>query len=252
MKRMHIFVLIIVLILYVYFEVNFFKINEVLIENSKIKEEVRIIQISDLHNKKIESNFFNKIKEQNPDFIVLTGDLIDRRTNDYSYAYYFIEELVKINVPVYYILGNHELSHKDVNVFEKEIIKRGAINLNEESINFKNINIYGFGYYSELKDVEISKDLFSLVLIHNPMEAIENNINTDLILSGHTHGGQVRLPFIGPIFIPGQGFLAKYDKGLFDINSNTKLYIDSGLGNTFLPVRFLNRSQVSLIKIYSK
>lgn len=252
MKKMFIFILIIGLILYVYFEVNFFKINEVLIETDRIQKEFRIIQISDLHNKKVGDNFFNTVKEQSPDIIVLTGDLVDRRTKDYSYVYYFIEELEKINVPVYYVSGNHELSHKDVNVFEKELVKRGAINLDEKSVELKNINIYGFSYYSELENTEINEDLFSLVLIHNPMEAIEKNINADLILSGHTHGGQVRLPFIGAIFIPGQGFFAKYDKGLFNLNSKTKLYIDSGFGNTFLPIRFLNRSQISLIRIYSK
>lgn len=253
MKKMFILILIIVLILYVYYEVNFFKINEVLIETEKIKEEIKIIQISDLHNKKVNDDFFDIIKQQDPDIIVLTGDLVDRKTKDYSYVYFFIEELIKINVPVYYVSGNHELSHKDVNVFEKELIKRGAINVDEEKIEFKDINIYGFGYYSDLENIEINEDLFSLVLIHNPMEAIEKNINADLILSGHTHGGQVRLPFIGAIFIPGQGFFAKYDKGLFDINNlKTKLYIDSGFGNTFLPIRFLNRSQISLIRIYSK
>jgi DNA repair exonuclease SbcCD nuclease subunit len=88
-----------------------------------------------LHNKKVKEDFFNKIKEQNPDMIVLTGDLIDRKTKDYSYVYYFIEELLKINIPVYYISGNHDLSHKDIKSFEQELSNRGVINLNE-SVKF--------------------------------------------------------------------------------------------------------------------
>ncbi|MDD5013413.1 MAG: metallophosphoesterase [Candidatus Pacebacteria bacterium] len=250
MKKMLIIILILLIIIDVYFEVNFPKINEVLIETKKVKEEIRIIQISDLHNKRLGDGFFDKVEKEKPDFIVLTGDLIDKKTKDYSNVYYFVEQLIKINVPVCYVSGNHELSHKDVNIFEQEISKRGVILLDEDNIIYKEINIYGFGYYSNFKNIEIDDDVFSLGLAHNPMDA--KDINFDLILSGHTHGGQVRLPFIGAIFIPGQGFFAKYDKGLFDINSETKLYIDSGIGNTFLPIRFLNRSQFSLIKIYSK
>ena len=244
-------IILILIIIYVYFQVNFPKINEVLIEG-QVKEEIRIIQISDVHDKKVNDDFFNKIKETNPHMIAITGDLIDRRTNDYSYAYYFLDQLNKINVPIYFVSGNHELSHKDIKDFYKELLKKEIIILDEKKDTFKDINLYGFGYYSNLDDLEIEENIFSLILIHNPEEIIKKNFNVNLILSGHTHGGQVRLPFFGAIFVPGQGFFAKYDKGLFDINSKTKLYIDSGLGNTFLPIRFLNRSQVSLIKIYSK
>ena len=250
MKKMFIIILILIII-YVYFQVNFPKINEVLIEG-QVKEEIRIIQISDVHDKKVNDDFFNKIKETNPHMIAITGDLIDRRTNDYSYAYYFLDQLNKINVPIYFVSGNHELSHKDIKDFYKELLKKEIIILDEKKDTFKDINLYGFGYYSNLDDLEIEENIFSLILIHNPEEIIKKNFNANLVLSGHTHGGQVRLPFFGAIFVPGQGFFAKYDKGLFDINSKTKLYIDSGLGNTFLPIRFLNRSQVSLIKIYSK
>ncbi len=71
----------------------------------------------------------------------------------------------------------------------------------------------------------------------------------DLILSGHTHGGQVRLPIIGSIVVPGQGFFPKYDKGIYELE-NTTLYIDSGLGNSLLPpLRLFNRIQISNIII---
>lgn len=249
MKKMLI-ILILLIILDVYFEVNFPKINEVSIESNKVKEDIKIIQISDLHDKRIGDDFIETIKNQNPDFIVLTGDLIDRRTTDYSYVYSFIEKLSKF--PIYSISGNHDLSHKDIAKFNQELSKRGVTILNEKSISYKGIDLYGFEYYSDFDNLQAKEDVFSLALVHNPMEIIKKNTSFDLILSGHTHGGQIRLPFIGAIFIPGQGFLAEYDKGLFQINEKTKLYIDSGLGNTFLPIRFMNRSQVSLIRIYSK
>jgi predicted MPP superfamily phosphohydrolase len=77
---------------------------------------------------------------------------------------------------------------------------------------------------------------------------IESN-SVDLILSGHTHGGQVRFPLIGALVVPDQGFFPKFDKGAFNLGGNRHLYIDSGLGTSRLPVRFLNQSQISLIKI---
>lgn len=200
--------------------------------------------------KRFKADLFEKIKEIKPDFIVLTGDLIDKKTKDYNYVYSFIEELIKVNVPVYSVSGNHDLSHKDFKTFNQELVKRGVVVLDEEKISYKGIDIYGLGYYSGFKELEIKENNFSLGLIHDPMDG--KNYNFDLVLSGHTHGGQVRIPFIGAIFIPGQGFFAKYDKGLFEINEKTKLYIDSGLGNTFLPIRFLNQSQISFIRIHSK
>jgi uncharacterized protein len=248
MKKMLI-ILILLIVIDVFFEVNFPKINEVLIESDKVKEEIRIIQISDLHNKNISDNFIETIKNQNPDFIVLTGDLVDRRTDDYNYVYYFIEKLSRF--PMYYVSGNHDLSHKDIIKFNQELSKRGVVILDEKNVSYKGIDLYGYGYYSNFNNLKTNEN-FSLALVHNPVEIVEKDIFFDLILSGHTHGGQVRVPFVGAIFIPGQGFFAKYDKGMFQINEKTKLYIDSGIGNTFLPIRFLNRSQVSLIRIYSK
>jgi len=250
MKKMLIIFILLIIVVDIFFEVNFPKINEVSLESDKVKEDIRIIQISDLHDKIIRDDFIEAIKNQNPDFIVITGDLIDRRTSDYNNVYSFIEKLAPF--PIYCISGNHDLSHKDIAKFNQELSKRGVIVLNEKSTSYKGIDLYGFEYYSSFNNLQAKEDVFSLALVHNPMDIIEKDTTFDLILSGHTHGGQVRLPFVGAIFIPGQGLFAKYDKGLFQINEKTKLYIDSGLGNTFLPIRFLNRSQVSLIRIYSK
>lgn len=71
----------------------------------------------------------------------------------------------------------------------------------------------------------------------------------DIILSGHTHGGQVRLPLVGTVIAPGEGLFPKFDKGMFNLNNGSLLYIDSGVGTSKLPIRLLNRSQMSLIKI---
>ncbi len=253
MNKKLIIIILIVLLLNVFFEVNFPKINEVSIESDKIESEIRIIQISDLHGKKFSESIFQKIKEKNPDAIVLTGDLVDEKTKDYADVYSFVESLNLNEAPIYYVSGNHDLSHKDVGIFNQELAKRGVVILDGKRVELREIDIYGLGYYSDLSKTEKPEAGFSLLLLHDAFPVVkEGGMGFDLILSGHTHGGQVRLPFLGAVFVPGQGFFAKYDKGLFSLNEKTRLYIDSGLGNTFFPLRFLNRSQISLITIYSK
>ena len=252
--KMWLLILFLLLIIDVFYEVNFIKVNKIEIETDKIAtgEEIKIVQISDLHNKKFFSNnkaVYDSVKELNPDIIVLTGDIIDKKTNDYQYAYSFIEDLMKINPNVYYILGNHELSHKNVNEYKKELEKRGVLLMGDRAEAYKDISIYGANYYDE-KYPSPTDDSFSLLLTHDASLAISNYHNFDLVLSGHTHGGQVELPIIGAVYAPGQGFFPKHAKGLYQIE-NEKIYVDSGLGNTFLPIRFLNQSQISLIKIIS-
>lgn len=254
MKNKLLLIIIFLLIIDICYEVNFPKVNKIEIRTDKIVsgEEIKIVQISDLHNKIFFNNnekIYSSIRELNPDIIVLMGDIIDRRTKDYQYAYSFIDNLIKINPNIYYVLGNHELSHANIDDYKKELEKRGVILFNDKGEAYKDILIYGVNYY-EKKYPNPNNDFFSLLLTHDASLAISNYHNFDLVLSGHTHGGQVRIPLIGTIYAPGQGFFPKYAKGLYKIEDE-EIYIDSGLGNTFLPIRFLNQSQISFIKIIS-
>jgi hypothetical protein len=247
-------IIFIFLTLDIFYEVNFLKVNEIEIKTDKIiaGEEIKIIQITDLHNKRFFGNnkaIYDGIRELNPDIIVLTGDIIDKRTRDYQYVYSFIDELMKINPNIYYVLGNHELSHEDINDYKKEIEKRGVILMDNRTEKYGDISIYGVGYYDE-EYPGLIDDSFSLLLAHDASLAIFKYSDFDLVLSGHTHGGQFRLPFIGAVYAPGEGLFPKYAKGLYKID-NEEVYVDSGLGNTFLPIRFLNQSQISFIKIIS-
>jgi len=247
-------IIFLLLVVDIFYEVNFPKVNEIEIKTDKIMagEGLKIVQITDLHNKKFFNNnkfIYDSIRELNPDIIVLTGDIIDRKTKDYQYVYSFIDELIKINPNIYYVLGNHELSHEDIDEYKKEIEKRGVILMDDRIKRYRNISIYGVSYYDE-KYPDLIDDSFSLLLAHDPSLAIFEYHDFNLVLSGHTHGGQVQLPFIGAIYAPGQGFFPKNAKGLYKIE-NEEVYIDSGLGNTFLPIRFLNQSQISFINIIS-
>src|SRR5690606_36275120 len=98
----------------------------------------------------------------------------------------------------------------------------------------------------------VDQEQYTILLSHAPNIVIRyssNDILADLILSGHTHGGQVRLPFIGALAAPGQGLFPKLDKGTFTIAQDQYLYIDSGLGTSMVPIRFLNQSQMSFIRV---
>jgi predicted MPP superfamily phosphohydrolase len=134
---------------------------------------------------------------------------------------------------------------------------RVMLNDNERfKVENSEINICGMDFSSSersdlAKTVEgINTDNYTIMLSHKPDIVIKyQDMPCDLILCGHTHGGQIRLPLIGALIAPDQGMLPKYNKGLYKISDKTFLYVDSGTGTTRLPVRFFNRSQVSLINI---
>ncbi|ERI91998.1 Ser/Thr phosphatase family protein [Clostridiales bacterium oral taxon 876 str. F0540] len=257
--------LIILTIIDIYFETNFTKINRVNIKTKKQLPEqgLKIVQITDYHNFKHNKRILKLINHIKPDIIVITGDLIDKRTKDYSNVYNFVEKLITFNKNVYYVPGNHELRSGNMDRFMKDLEKRRIkvlLNNNEGLIvRHKEINICGIDYSSSKKGnlkqtvSNIDEDLYTILLCHKP-DIIKHhkNIPCDLILCGHTHGGQIRIPVVGALIAPDQGFKPKYNKGIYEIGENSLLYIDSGVGTTRLPIRFFNRSQISLIFIEEK
>lgn len=260
-KRIILIVLLLILMLiYNYIQISKFYTNNVKLSSNKLSKSLKITQISDFHsNGYINLNeLFKKIGEFEPDLIVITGDLIDKNTEDLGLAIEVLEESKKISTNVYFVSGNHEasnsLSYELYNVLRELDIKHMDFKVKKLTINGNNINIIGVPFYVYEDDFDllynkISERDYNLLLSHSPNKPINYiNENIDLILSGHTHGGQVRLPIIGGILSPGQGLLPKYDKGLYKIG-NTTLYIDSGLGNSVLPIRMFNRVQISNIEV---
>lgn len=251
---------------YNYRQTSVFKVKEVNIESSKIKNEIKITQISDFHSNRLINlkKLNSKIKTFNPDIIVITGDIISREDEELDTVFRFLENLVKLEKEIFYVKGNHERTSSLYEELKDKMKDLEIAVLEDESqeilINNEKINITGLDFFKkseEDKEIiryqEITKniniDRYNIVLRHSPND-VENILtgNEDLVLSGHTHGGQVRFPIIGSIVAPGQGFFPKRDKGLFSIN-DTQLYIDSGLGNSTLPVRLFNHVQFSNITI---
>ncbi|MCM1988673.1 metallophosphoesterase [Oceanirhabdus seepicola] len=249
------------------YEVNFTKINEIRIESKKLKsiDELRVLQISDFHNKRLFSDkkYKQTIERCNPHFIVITGDIISKDHRDFSGAYRLIKLVLDYTDEVYFVNGNHEYANKRSDEFLTKIKHMGVNILDNKSrvlkIGEDKINICGANDARSEEDdlkktfhnVDFTK--LSILVSHSPQILDrDEDIKCDLTLLGDTHGGQIRIPFIGALFT-SQGLFPKLQKGLYFFEEKDRaVYIDSGVGVHSLPIRLFNRSQVSLIKINKK
>ena len=236
----------------------------------------RIVHLSDLHKKKFgKENFklIKHIKKLAPDIIVITGDMISRSTTNLDELKNLITNLSRIS-PVYYSLGNHE---KDLELINRSLYEEliGFLNQNCDlldnricTITFKDtvINICGLtipqdcykknGSYRDLRQLEkqdieklipdAEKQDINIMLAHNPIffDAYAQHGLADIILSGHVHGGCVRLPFLGAVLSPERTFFPKYSSGMYS-SENSKMIVSCGLGK----FRLFNPSEIVLITL---
>lgn len=253
-------------------------------------EGFRIVQLTDIHsvrNEKQGQLIFDKTAAEEPDIICLTGDLVDSRyyarhgIEGEVLTLKLLEKLVKL-APVFYIYGNHEmilLDDPENNAFKIAVEGLGVHLINNEAVVFSgqedgsSIYIagiqdpstlykdYRYAYLSNnaermeaMMDVVtegIGSDDFLLLLSHRP-EYLElyDQYTVDLCLAGHAHGGQFRLPFIGGIYAPGQGFLPEYTAGLY-ATDDLEMYVGTGIGNSVIPVRVFNPPEILTIVLES-
>ncbi|MEF7655087.1 MULTISPECIES: metallophosphoesterase [Bacillus] len=275
MKRIILFIAIIVgFSVFLYVQNNLISITEVNIKSSKIPSTFKgfkILQISDLHNKKFGNNqetLIQKVKDENPDVIVITGDLIDSKSYDAKVSMELIRELV-MEYPIYFVTGNHEKWSGKYNDLEKELKKHHVIVLRNEHVTIhkgkQKINLLGIddpafvaGNRDEgniVKDeilkakFEMKPNTYNVLLSHRPEFLAEYaNEKIDLVLSGHAHGGQVRLPFIGGLVAPNQGLFPTYTAGLYE-KQNTSMVVSRGLGNSIIPQRIFNRPELVVVQL---
>ncbi|MBQ2858441.1 MAG: metallophosphoesterase [Bacteroidaceae bacterium] len=242
--------------------------------SSKVPEPFvcfEIAQVSDLHNAEFgegNSNLLALLSEVEPHLIVLTGDLIDSRHTDMDIALDFAGKAVQI-APVFYVSGNHEarvpeyeqlktgLTDLGVTVLENQKVQ---ITKDGESITLMGIQDpsfrtdYLFGDAESVSRQAITSlqnksDGFTVLLSHRP-ELFELYVDTgvDLVFSGHAHGGQFRLPFVGGLVAPNQGFFPKYDAGQF-IKENTTMIVSRGVGNSIIPFRINNPPEIVVVEL---
>lgn len=233
------------------------KEETVTLASEKLQSPIKITQISDFHSNAIKNldELLINIKNFDPDFIILTGDIIDYGTaSKIERSVYFLKKLSSLNKSTYYITGNHEEAGPNLDVFLNEIANLGIKYLKNEgellNVNGNQVYLYGtsmFGFSYE--NYKPSKESLNIILSHHSKNVRDNyRADEDFIFSGHTHGGQVRMPILGGLIAPGEGILPDFDKGVFEYKNST-IYVDSGLGNTFLPLRFLDQIQYSNITL---
>ncbi|WP_035378845.1 metallophosphoesterase [Fervidicella metallireducens] len=274
-KLLNIFIFLGVILLFCYFQNNSIVINRITLEFKNLPDEFngyKIIHISDLHSKyfgKKQERILKKIYKENPDIVVVTGDLIDSRVKKEEPCIILMEELTK-KFPVYFVTGNHEIGCGKTSEFIEKLKKAGVRVLRNEAeyvykgknsisiigIDDSLVNYLSYFRESEKIDYEIKKSLdkldknsFKILLSHRPEKiGVYADNNMDLIFSGHAHGGQFRLPFIGGIFAPGQGFFPKYTSGAVKIRNST-MVISRGLGNSLMPLRIFNRPEIVTVTL---
>ena len=221
-----------------------------------------IAHISDLHNAtfgKDNEKLLSELKNMSPDIIAVTGDSVDSRRTDIKITADFFEKAIEI-APVYYVTGNHEARITSYPELEAQLKKLGVIYAENELIPIERdgekIILCGVAdpYFSadyltcgEAYIIEhalenlSAPDSLTILLSHRPEYFdLYAKHGFSLVLSGHAHGGQFRLPFVGGFIAPGQGFFPKFDSGLYE-KENTKMIVSRGLGNSIIPLRLFNQ-----------
>lgn len=233
----------------------------------------RIAHVSDLHNTEFgedNATLLEMLSDCQPDIIVITGDLIDANHTDVDVALTFAQKSIEI-APTYYVTGNHEASSSEYDTLKAGLESAGVAVLEDEVVYLERdgeaIALLGlsdpdfaikgdlFGEVPAMISTKLDKLLeqecaYSILLSHRP-ELFETYAasGVDLVLSGHAHGGQFRLPFVGGLIAPDQGLFPRYDAGLF-MDGNTNMVVSRGLGNSIIPIRFNNRPEIVLIELY--
>lgn len=265
---------------------NKFQTSIQIIKTSKLPDcisEFKILHLSDLHSKIFRldnQGLLDEIIFRNPDIIVMTGDMINAKNDNGEVCLQLIKKL-NDTFPIYYILGNHEQKIDSMNhmFYENYICKIKALGVivldnSNITINIEKaiLNIYGLtldlSYYWNLnrkdrarcfnKNIIINslgrcnKNEYNILLVHNPKYFdVYTDWGADLILSGHIHGGIIRLPFVGGLLSPERKFFPKYDAGLFE-NTNGKMIVSRGLGNSTIDFRLFNKPELIEIVIINE
>ena len=250
------------------------EVNEYEIVSDRIPDAFtgfRIAQVSDLHNAEFgEGNekLIELLSLSRPDMIVITGDLIDSRHTDIEIALEFARQAIKL-APVYYVSGNHEARVREYEDLKMGLAEAGVIVLEDQKVQItregESITLVGiddpsfqedylFGDSESvarqaIENLQNESDGYTILLSHRP-ELFDLYVETemDLVFSGHAHGGQFRLPFIGGLVAPNQGFFPEYDAGLFNEN-NTTMIVSRGVGNSIIPVRFNNHPEIVVAEL---
>jgi predicted MPP superfamily phosphohydrolase len=270
-------VLIILVFIFLYYENNALvttRLNLYLQDLPPSFDGYKILQLSDLHGKEFgidNKKLVSKIKKASPNIIVITGDLINSTSYNEMIILNFIDKIVDI-CPVYLSTGNHEVNGMvDFASLEGKLIDRGVITLRNTSslihkngdsilligledpkLLYKSQNKQNYNIMSEELEkllYNADKNMFKILLSHRPEQFdLYSKHNINLTFSGHVHGGVFRLPFIGGLYAPNQGFFPRYDSGKYTLNNST-MVVSRGLGNGSIPQRIFNTPEIVVVTL---
>ena len=252
------------------------EVNEYEIMSDKIPEAFtgfRIAQVSDLHNAEFgegSEKLIELLSQTDPDMIVITGDLIDSRHTDIEIALEFARQAIKL-APVYYVSGNHEARVHEYEDLKMGLAEAGMIVLEDQKVQItregESITLMGIDDPSfqenylfgdsepvarqAIENLQNESDGYTVLLSHRP-ELFDLYVDTgmDLVFSGHAHGGQFRLPLVGGLVAPNQGFIPEYDAGQFT-EENTTMIVSRGVGNSIIPIRVNNRPEIAVVTLFA-
>jgi predicted MPP superfamily phosphohydrolase len=265
-------VLLVALIIWIVRGNRALEVNTWTVSGSKLPDAFsgfRIVQVSDLHNTEFGSDnqkLLSLLADTDPDIIVITGDLIDSRRTDVDIALRFAASAMEI-APVYYVTGNHESRlETEFSQLETGLKAAGVTVLRNESVileqDGQQIQLLGMDditFYSENAEHQFSEnlkalkddELYTVLLSHKPnLLPLYAEAGMDMVFSGYAHGGQFRMPWIGGILAPDQGFFPKYDSGLYTLEE-TSLMVSRGLGNSLFPFRVNNPPEIVVVQLTS-
>ncbi len=269
-KRLIVLICVIIIcIIYVIVQNNWIQSEAIEVEVANLPQELdnfTIAHVSDVHLPRNASDIetiIQMVKEQEPDITVVTGDIIDRSANiSTSDLHQLCAGLAEIS-PAFAVSGNHEKERGDISEWRNILTENGIQVIDDTfeiiEIGTARIAVMGLGDFMPLTEEifatpEIMESDYRVLLAHRPelwdkYYSAPESIRPDLVFTGHAHGGQVRIPFVGGLIAPDQGFFPDYTSGLYVAENGSKMVLSRGLGNSVIPVRINNRPHLPVVTI---
>lgn len=271
MKKLAVFILLVLLVWGgIWGSNNWVQTTEYTVASEELPQAfdgARIVQVSDLHNATFgrnQSSLIEKVEAASPDAIFLTGDLVDSNRYDLDSSLVLVDALVEMS-EVYYVTGNHEVASNKVDEILGALQERGVTVLENDSVEWvkdgESVQIAGIDdplMVPDIHEEEVTRQSlanarltedFTLLLAHRPEYLpIYAEYGVDLVFSGHAHGGQVRIPGIGGLIAPGQGWFPKVTEGIFEVDQS-QMVVSRGLGNSTFPVRIFNLPEIVVVTL---
>ena len=227
------------------------KVKGIRLQSPKIEAPIKIALITDTHisgysDAKYLQRLVREINSQNPDMVTIVGDFADGKTDDAA-----IEPVNDIKAPVYLVMGNHEIWNNHKGAIEKKLNKTKITIAHKRKFSNKGVQIIGVNFANGqhtlkegLENIAIDKRQYNILLYHEPKEVeIAQKTGFDLMLSGHTHGGQI---FPWNLMVR---LAYKYVKGLYEYEG-MKIYVSQGAGIWGPPMRLGSENEISMIHLY--